>query len=208
QGLPARPGVVGTGLSYPAIEDGKLDVTDAYTTDGDIRKFDMVLLEDDRQYFPKYLAAPLIRQGVDERVNALLGTLAGTLTDAEMQSYNALVSDRKMPFAEVAGLFLGDKGLLLGAAEGATPSKWAARWRRVIRPLQLTLLALVGGMAVAIPLGILVYRFRRVAKPLVYVAGTLQTIPSIALLAFMIPLFGIGVKPAIAALFLYSLLPI
>src|SRR5262249_27083304 len=68
--------------------------------------------------------------------------------------------------------------------------------------------ALVAGIAVAIPLGILVYRFRYVARPIVYLAGTLQTIPSIALLAFMIPLFGIGAKPAIAALFLYSLLPI
>src|SRR5262249_38631017 len=68
--------------------------------------------------------------------------------------------------------------------------------------------ALVAGIAVAIPLGILVYRFRYVARPIVYLAGTLQTIPSIALLAFMIPLFGIGAKPAIAALFLYALLPI
>jgi osmoprotectant transport system permease protein len=207
-GLTAQPSGVEHGLSYSALEDGKLDVTDAYTTDGDIRKFDLVLLDDDRLYFPKYLAAPLVRRGVDARVKDLLGRLAGTLTDAEMQTYNALVSDQKLPFAEVARRFLRDKGLLLGAAESQAPSKWAALKTRVIRHLQLTLLALVGGMAVAIPLGILVYRFRRVAKPLVYVAGTLQTVPSIALLAFMIPLFGIGAKPAIAALFLYSLLPI
>lgn len=207
-GLTAQPSAVEHGLSYPAIQDGKLDVTDAYITDGDIRKFDMVLLEDDRNYFPKYLGAPLVRPGVDERVKSVLSKLACTLTNAEMQSYNALVSDRKMAFPEVAELFLRDKGLLFGVAESATSGKWTALRLRVIRHLQLTLLALAGGLMVAIPLGILVYRFRRIAKPLVYFAGMLQTIPSIALLAFMIPLFGIGQKPAIAALFLYSLLPI
>jgi osmoprotectant transport system permease protein len=206
-GLTARPSGVEHGLAYPAIRDGKLDVTDAYTTDGDLRKFDLVLLEDDRQYFPRYLAAPLVRRGVDERVKALLGKLAGTLTDSQMQSYNALASDRKLPFAQIAAQFLRDKGLLL-AAGPESPGKWSALRMRVVRHLQLTLLALVAGMAVAIPLGVLVYRFGRVARPLVYVAGTLQTIPSIALLAFMIPLFGIGPRPAIAALFLYSLLPI
>jgi ABC-type proline/glycine betaine transport system permease subunit len=55
--------------------------------------------------------------------------------------------------------------------------------------LELTLVALVAGMAVAIPLGVLVYRFPRVARPVIYLAGTLQTIPSLALLALMIPLF-------------------
>src|SRR5262245_63040187 len=63
-------------------------------------------------------------------------------------------------------------------------------------------------MAVAIPLGALVYRLGALSRPVLYVAGVLQTIPSIALLAFMFPLFGIGARPAIAALFLYSLLPI
>src|SRR6202011_5660893 len=61
---------------------------------------------------------------------------------------------------------------------------------------------------VAIPLGILVYRLRSLARPVVYLAGVLQTIPSLALLVFMIPLFGIGPRPAVVALFLYALLPI
>jgi osmoprotectant transport system permease protein len=69
-------------------------------------------------------------------------------------------------------------------------------------------IALAAGIVVAIPLGIVVYRFGRLGQPVVYLTGAMQTIPSIALLAFMIPLFDIGQKPAIAALFLYSLLPI
>jgi osmoprotectant transport system permease protein len=209
-GLNAQPSGIEHGLSFPAIHDGDLDVTDAYATDGDIDKFALVLLEDDRQYFPKYLAAPLLRGGLDGRIPAILSELTGMIPDKQMKALNAQVGDKdhRTTFAEVARHFLRDKGLLLATVDNSPPSKWAALRSRVVRHLQLTLLALVAGIAVAIPLGIVVYRFRHVARPVVYLAGTLQTIPSIALLAFMIPLFGIGAKPAIAALFLYSLLPI
>jgi len=150
-----------------------------------------------------------VRGGVDPRVNGILEELSDKLTNAEMQALNAKVSNEKLAFADVASEFLHAKGLLLGTASRAAPGRWAALGWRVIRHLELTLIALVGGMAVAIPLGILVYRFRLIPRPVVYLAGTLQTIPSLALLAFMIPVFkGIGAKPAIAALFLYALLPI
>jgi osmoprotectant transport system permease protein len=74
--------------------------------------------------------------------------------------------------------------------------------------LQLTLIALLASVILAIPLGIVIYHYSKAAKPVLYFTGLLQTIPSIALLALMIPLFGIGVVPAIVALFLYALLPI
>src|SRR3970282_2724978 len=63
-------------------------------------------------------------------------------------------------------------------------------------------------LLIAIPLGIVLYIYSSVSKPMLYVAGLMQTIPSIALLAIMIPLFGIGLVPAVVALFLYALLPI
>jgi osmoprotectant transport system permease protein len=72
----------------------------------------------------------------------------------------------------------------------------------------LTFISLFIAMAVGITLGILISRRRRLAGPVLGFAGILQTIPSIALLGFMIPLLGIGARPAIAALFLYALLPI
>ncbi|HEY7426343.1 MAG TPA: glycine betaine ABC transporter substrate-binding protein, partial [Gemmataceae bacterium] len=161
-GLNARPSGIEHGLSYPAIRDGDLDVTDAYVTDGDIDKFALVLLEDDRQYFPKYLAAPLLRGGLDGRIAAILGELTGMIPDGEMKALNAWIGDkdRRATFAEVARHFLRDKGLLLGTADTNPSSKWSALRSRVVRHLQLTLLALVAGIAVAIPLGIVVYRFR------------------------------------------------
>jgi osmoprotectant transport system permease protein len=207
-GLSVRPVGIEHGLAYQAIREGKLDVTDVYSTDGDIKKFDLFLLEDDRHYFPQYLAAPLLRGELDEGIKQTLNELAGTIPEAEMQALNAMVVLEGRSFAEVAQRFLSEKGLLHGERSVRERSKWVILLFRAATHLKLTLIALLGGMSIAIPLGILVYRLKSIARPVVYIAGLMQTIPSIALLAFMIPLFGIGATPAIVALFLYALLPI
>ena len=80
--------------------------------------------------------------------------------------------------------------------------------RQVARHLLLVFLSLGAAICVALPTGVALERRRTLAESAIRVAGILQTIPGIALLAFMIPLFGIGVAPAVAALLLYSLLPI
>ncbi len=213
-GLSARPVGMEHALTYAAIHAGKLDVTDAYSTDGDLKKFDLVLLEDDRRFFPGYLAMPLVRGELDDSAKRVLEELAGTLTAVEMQSLNQSVQEKKS-LRDVAAGCLRSKGLLTGERPPAHPEVTAERsidWpfllRCTVTHLNLTFFALLAGMAVALPLGALVYRLGAVSRPVLYVAGVLQTIPSIALLAFMIPLFGIGARPAIAALFLYSLLPI
>ncbi|MEE9172055.1 MAG: glycine betaine ABC transporter substrate-binding protein [candidate division NC10 bacterium] len=207
-GLAVRPVGIEHGLAYQAIRENTLDVTDVYTTDGDIRKFDLFLLEDDKEYFSQYLAAPLVRGGVDERITAIVGELAGTITDDQVRRLNAMVILEGKSFAEVANHFLGEAGLLTAERPRVEESKWVSLLYRTVRHLELTFIALLAGIIVAIPAGILVYRVRAISRPVMYMAGLLQTIPSIALLAFMIPIFGIGVKPAIVALFLYSLLPI
>ncbi|MCC9889981.1 choline ABC transporter permease, partial [Streptococcus agalactiae] len=72
----------------------------------------------------------------------------------------------------------------------------------------ISFFAIALGIAIAVPLGVVLTRFPKVAKIIIAIASMLQTIPSLALLALMIPLFGIGKVPAIVALFIYSLLPI
>jgi osmoprotectant transport system permease protein len=67
---------------------------------------------------------------------------------------------------------------------------------------------LIIAIIIAVPIGVLIYFYSSISRPVLYFTGLLQTIPSIALLALMIPLFGIGIVPAIVALFLYALLPI
>lgn len=74
--------------------------------------------------------------------------------------------------------------------------------------LYISAIALVIGIAVAVPLGVLLTRFPKVATIVIGLTSALQTVPSLALLALMIPLFGVGKLPAIIALFIYSLLPI
>jgi len=79
---------------------------------------------------------------------------------------------------------------------------------QVIQHLGLTFIALLFAIAIGLPLGILISRKKKLATPVLTIAGILQTIPSIALLGFMIPVFGIGPEPAIVALLIYALLPI
>ena len=73
--------------------------------------------------------------------------------------------------------------------------------------LYISAISLILGIIVAVPIGILLIRSKKAAKIVMAIASILQTVPSFALLALMIPLFGVGVKPAIAALFIYSLHP-
>jgi osmoprotectant transport system permease protein len=217
-GLEARPVGLEHALAYQAIHDDKLDITDAYSTDGDLKKFDLVLLEDDRHYFPSYLAAPLVRAELDDHAKRALESLRAVTTEAEMQSLNESVQNGKK-VADVAAQFLRRKGLLTGRGSSSQSSAateeletrsidWSFLLACTATHLKLTVLSLLAGMAVAIPLGIVIYRLPAISKSVLYVAGVLQTIPSIALLAFLIPVFGIGAKPAIVALFLYALLPI
>lgn len=95
---------------------------------------------------------------------------------------------------------------------GALPAHmWSHRaelGRQAARHLLLVLVSLGAAALVALPAGVALERRRSFAESAIRAAGLLQTIPGIALLAFMIPLFGIGATPAAAALFLYSLLPI
>lgn len=74
--------------------------------------------------------------------------------------------------------------------------------------LGISALALALGIIVAVPIGILLTRTKKVSNIVIGIASVLQTVPSLALLAIMIPIFGVGKLPAIIALFIYSLLPI
>jgi osmoprotectant transport system permease protein len=212
-GLTADPVGMEHALTYGGIKEGKIDVTDAYSTDGDLKKFNLVLLEDDRRFFPGYLAMPLVRAELDDSAKRVLEALAGRMSADEMQSLNQSVQEKKS-VRHIAAQFLRSKGLLTGQRETVSvvaaerTIDWPFLLQCTLTHVELTFFALLAGMAVAIPLGAVIYRLGAVSRPVLYVAGVLQTIPSIALLAFMIPVFGIGARPAVAALFIYSLLPI
>ena len=194
------------GLAYQAIAAGNIDVTDAYSTDGELERYGLTLLQDDRGFFPQYLAAPLVRSDVPAALRLTLASLEGSLTDSQMRALNAQVIFDGRSFAEVAREFLHERGMVRGLREDA--SLWQGLARNTVQHLKLTGIAMGLSVVVGIGLSLLVFRSAGLSRGLIYTSGLLQTIPSIALLALMIPLLGIGPVPAIVALFLYSLLPV
>ncbi len=194
------------GLAYQAIAEGSIDVTDAYSTDGELERYDLKVLGDDLGYFPEYLAAPLVRTALPTPVLDVINSLSGRIDAARMQAMNAEVVFAKRSFASVANEFLVAEGL--SDVRSETGSLLRALGRNTLQHLKLTATALVGAVIFGIGLSLAVFRRPMVARAVTYFCGLLQTVPSIALLALLIPLLGIGMAPAVLALFLYSLLPI
>jgi len=159
---------------------------------------------------------PFVRASLPEGAKAVLRELADTLDADQMQALNSLVLGAELSgsgnagdFAAVAQDFLVQENLISAQAASSKQDRlWSALWRNTVRHMQLTVIALGFAVLVGVGVGLLVFRNARVASAVVYLCGLLQTIPSIALLALMIPILGIGLVPAIVALFLYALLPI
>jgi osmoprotectant transport system permease protein len=212
-------------VKYQALASGAVDVIDGYSTDGLLARYDLVTLVDDRHFFPPYEAAALVSGRLEREVPAALATLtllSGRLDEQTMRRLNKRVEVDRADVAEVARSELTALGLV-GPQGGTRPTTnapddagfWRYLWDRRASIASLTArhLLLVGGallaaVLVAMPLGLALERSRRIAEPTIGALGVLETIPSIALLAFMIPLLGVGVIPALVALWLYALYPI
>jgi len=119
-----------------------------------------------------------------------------------MRRMNAQVKLRGIKDSVVAANFLGVH------VDGDGTGLWSRLLQRSIEHVKLVLISLGLALLLAIPLGILAARLQRLGQVVLALTGVLQTVPSLAMFVFMIPLFGIGTWPAVAALFFYSLLPI
>ncbi len=210
-------------VKYQALAAGEVEVIDGYSTDGLILRYDLVVLRDDRKFFPPYEAAALVSGQLAERQPAAVAALAelsGRLDVTTMRRLNRRLEVDREPVGRIASEALADLGLTGAAAvdststgrEGSLPGYlWAMRRelvRLIGRHVLLVVLSLAAAIAAAVPLGLALERLPAGAETVVRAAGLLQTLPGIALLAFMIPLLGIGLLPAVVALFLYSLYPI
>ena len=196
-------------LAYRGMESGAIQLTDLYSTDAEIAAYGLRVLEDDRHHFPAYDAVLLYRADLETRaprVVQALRRLEGSLTEAKMVQLNARARLERVPEAQVAADFL--QAALGLTTEVRTDGRGARLWQRTREHLFLVGLSLVAAIALAIPLGVVAARRPRLGQGVLGLSSVIQTVPSLALLVFMIPLLGIGSKPAIAALFLYSLLPI
>ncbi|HXH81558.1 MAG TPA: glycine betaine ABC transporter substrate-binding protein [Candidatus Tectomicrobia bacterium] len=197
--------VIEHALAYRALGSGRVDVIDVFSTDGQLAREDVVLLVDDRGFFPDYAAVLLARRQLVERLpatwQALERRLAGRIDDATMARLNARADLDRERFAEIAAGFLGR-----GAAPRPAPRRELAKL--TLEHLALVAVSVAVAVAIGVPLGIVAARRRRLGQAGLAGVSLLQTVPALALLSFMIPLFGIGRVPALVALCLYALLPI
>jgi osmoprotectant transport system permease protein len=210
-------------VKYHALASGAVDVIDGYSTDGLLARYDLVTLIDDRHFFPPYEAAALVSEKLETQMPAAIDALtllSGRLDEKTMRQLNRRVEVDGEDVRVVAGDELKTLGLVGGRATGTPKEQQHSSFARylwdrranladlTLRHLLLVGLALLAAVIVAVPLGLFLERTRHIAEPIIGVLGVLQTIPSIALLAFMIPLLGVGVTPALVALWLYALYPI
>ncbi|MBC7376769.1 MAG: ABC transporter permease subunit, partial [Burkholderiaceae bacterium] len=231
-GLKQTPTGIDHGLAYDALAAKQIAATDIYTTDAKIGQLGLRVLQDDRQYFPRYDAVVLYKLDVPQRFPAqwaAIQSLEGSINEAAMIAMNARAELNGVAFDVIARDHLRTAGVATAAGASAGTSAGAARpaapdasargfWAKLLGPglprlagQHLALVLLSVGMAalLGIPLSVAAFAHPRVNATLLASAGLLQTIPSLAMLAALIPLLGaIGTVPALIALTLYSLLPI
>ena len=196
-------------LAYRGMESGSIHVMDMYSTDAEIAYYGLRTLKDDLSHFPIYNAVVIYRADLEERfpeAAAALHRLSGRIPEPQMIAMNARVKLDKVPDTQVAADFLRDQFGVTAEVTGESAFDRFVVNTRV--HLTLVLISLTAAIVVAIPLGVAAAKLPRFGQVILGVVGILQTIPSLALLVFMIPLLGIGGPPAIVALFTYSLLPI
>jgi osmoprotectant transport system permease protein len=210
------------GIAYEALAGRQVDVIDIYATDAKIRQYGLRVLDDDEAYFPRYDAVLLYRLDLPRRFPAAWNAIAhleGRIAATDMIAMNAAAELEGKSFAAVARDWLarGAAPPTQAAHSGPAPAREGLMAKLfgpdlgTLTRQHLTLVLLSVGLAclAGIPLGVLAAFAPRLREPVLALAGVLQTVPSLALLAILIPLLGrIGAAPALAALFVYSLLPI
>lgn len=193
-------------LAYRAVASDAIDVTDLYSTDAEIPRYDLIALQDDAHFFPAYDALFICRNDVAPAVRETLDRLGGRIDAAAMAAMNARAKLDRVPESNVAADFLKEKFSI--ANEVKNGSRADRIWQRTREHLAMVAISLGAACLLAIPLGVVAFYRRRIGRVVFAIADILQTVPALALLVFLIPWLGIGYAPAIVALLIYSVLPI
>lgn len=209
-----------SGLTYEAINSGQVDMIMSYSTDGRLGALNLRIIEDDKSFFPPYFSSFLAKEETLRKIPELeeaMGTMENFVDEDAIIEMNDKVDRLKMEPKLVAQNYLIRKGILEGEIHNqkASPnffsyaySKRKYLFKLLKEHLALSVGALVIAFFISLPVGILLTRKPSLGKIIFPIINTIQTIPSLALLGFLIPFIGIGFTPALLALFLYSLLPL
>ncbi len=196
-------------IAYRGLASSSIDVIDLYSTDAEINYYNLKVLKDDLQYFTDYQAVLLYRKDLEKtfpKVIDAIKKLKNSIPESLMIKMNSEVKINGKSEEEVAAQFIKNK---FSIESNYVESTFLRRlWHNTKEHLYLVLISLSAAILVSIPLGISSYKNKKLGRFIIGITGIIQTVPSLALLVFMIPLLGIGSSPAIVALFLYSLLPI
>jgi osmoprotectant transport system permease protein len=214
-GLTQRPTAIDHGIAYDALATGRIDAIDIYTTDAKIASLGLTTLVDDLGYFPKYDAVLLYRLDLPRRFEqawAAIQRLEGRIDEPRMIAMNGEAELAGRDFAEIARDFIagGSSESPGGARRGFVAKLFGDDLARLaLQHLMLVTVSVLAATLVAVPLGVLAARRRRLRALVLSGTGLLQTVPSLALLALLISATGmIGTWPTLIALTLYALLPI
>lgn len=193
-------------LAYQAVKEKSADVVEAYSTDAKIKEYSLLTLKDDKGFFPNYDAVILTHlDWVRENPEAWkkLQELSGTISEKMMIELNSQADVEKRSFSDIASQFLGLQSQK-SRWKSIVPELWRSTYEHLVLVFVPVLLAFLFG----VPLAYLTYRNPRFYPLVGSTASIFQTIPALAFLTLLIPLFGIGTTPALIVLFLYALLPI
>ncbi|MGI8889619.1 MAG: glycine betaine ABC transporter substrate-binding protein [Chthoniobacterales bacterium] len=192
-------------IGYAAVAQGSIEVKDAYSTDAKIQENDLTVLRDDLHFFPEYKAVFLYRLQLAPRAIEALDHF-GRIDEKRMIALNA-AAERSKDYAYAASQFF-DPASPNDKAPQRNLAPRLVRW--LSRHLELTGISLLLSILIGLPLGIAASRGGGLGHGILAIVGMIQTIPSLALLALLVPIpfLGISATTAIVALFLYGLLPI
>lgn len=203
-----------SGLMYKAVANGQVDVVCGYSTDARIVTYDLRMLQDDRHFFPPYDAAPVVRGELlreHPEIRGLLAPLAGTIGDEAMRRLNHAVDELGQSTRSAAARWIGGE-----STQAKAVNTWSfllqrrgMLWRKTLEHLTLTGLAMLIAVGLGVPAGVLIHRYRAGSGLILGATEVVQTVPSLAMLAFLFAVYGVlGTAPAVSALVLYALLPI
>lgn len=204
-------------LAYRQLRLDAIDVIDVYATDAKIEIYDLAVLEDDLNYFPRYDAVLLYRADLPYRFPSATRSfllLENNVSESEMMTVNSRVELDRVSETRAAADFLAEK---LGVSSEVEEETIVGRiWNCTIEHLDLVRKSLIPAILLAIPLGILAAKRPRCGHVILAIVSIVQTIPALALLVILMPpianmglaSIGLGSVTAVAALLLYSLLPI
>lgn len=189
-------------MAYAAIQAGRIQVMDAYSTDAELQKYNLTVLEDDLKFFPEYFCVLIYRADLPQRVpktfRRLMDRLQGRMNEASMIDLNSQVVFEKRRYEDVAAGFLG-------LAAGGEENQF---WRWTGEHFMFVSLSVFACIAIGLPLGILGSRLPLFGQASLLVVGVGYTVPSLALFGLLIRLkLGMTVTVLIG-LVLAGLLPI